>query len=192
MRDQARSLSIVIPYYNEELNIERSLQDALDYLRPHLEDFEIIAVDDCSTDRTLELARRLQATEPRIKIVHLETNSKFAGALKKGFAAATKDYVFYTDGDCPIDYEDLDRAFAELDRYDVVIGARVTRDKEGLIRKFYTKGYRLTLILLLGLRFHDINFSFKLFPRQALRSIEIESDGSFIDAEILYKLQKRG
>ncbi len=185
-------LSIVMPYYNEELNIERSVQGALDYLRPRTDDFEVVVVDDCSTDRTLELARKLQAAEPRIKIVNLPCNSKFAGALKQGFANATKDYVFYTDGDCPIDFEDIDRAFAEVGRYDVVIGRRVTRDEEGLLRKIYTTGYRSTLAWLLGLRFRDVNFSFKLFPKKALDAIEIESNGSFIDAEILYKLQRGG
>jgi glycosyltransferase involved in cell wall biosynthesis len=187
-----RSLSIVMPYYNEELNIERSINGALEYLRKRFDDFEVVAVDDCSRDRTLELAHALQAAEPRVKIVALAQNSKFAGALKAGFAAATKEYVFYTDGDCPIEYDDIDQALDLIETCDVAIGCRTTRDQEGILRKLYTNGYRLALRVLLGLKFKDVNFSFKLFPKKALDAIVIESNGSFIDAEILYKLQKAG
>ena len=179
-------------YYNEEMNIEDSLNGALKYLKGRFKDFEIVAVDDCSTDRTLELAMRIQASEPGLRIIHLEQNTKFAGALRRGFAEASKEYVFYTDGDCPIDYNDIDLAFPLLGRYDVVVGRRITRDQEGYIRKIYTTGYRLTLRLLLGVNFRDINFSYKLFPKKALDAIRIESSSSFIDAEILWKLQRAG
>jgi glycosyltransferase involved in cell wall biosynthesis len=187
-----RSLSVVMPYYNEELNVRESIGAALAYLRPRFDDFEVVAVDDHSTDRTLTLARAMRAEEPRIKIVALAENTRFAGALKRGFAAAEKEYVFYTDGDCPIDFEDLDRAFEKLAECDVVVGYRITRDAEGWIRKLYTAGYRWTLRLLLGLDYRDVNFSFKLFPKRALDTIRIDSDGSFIDAEILYRLGRAG
>jgi len=186
------SLTIVMTYYNEEENIVPSIEGALKYLRCRFDDYEVVAVDDCSLDRTLELARQLHANESRINIVALPQNTKFAGALRAGFAAASKDYVFYTDGDCPIDYEDIDRAFPLLKDFDVVVGYRISRDKESWIRKFYTIGYKIVLWLLFGLRFRDINFSFKLFPKNALQSIKIESKGSFIDAEILYKISKAG
>ena len=189
---RSRSLSVVMPYYNEELNVRESLQAALDYLRPRFADFEVVAVDDRSADRTLAIAREMQAAEPRIRIVALETNTRFAGALKRGFAAATKEYVFYTDGDCPIDFADLDRAFDALGPFDAIVGCRITRDQEGWLRKLYTTGYRWTLRLLLGMNYCDVNFSFKLFPRRALAGITIESTGSFIDAEILYKLERAG
>jgi glycosyltransferase involved in cell wall biosynthesis len=189
---KVRSLSIVMPYYNEELNIERSIGGALDYLRKRFDDYEVVAVDDCSKDRTLELARAMQAAEPRLKVVALPANSKFAGALKAGFAAASKEYVFYTDGDCPIEFDDIDAAIALLDNCDVAVGYRTTRDQEGILRKLYTNGYRLTLRFLLGLNFRDVNFSFKLFPKKSLDCIGIDSNGSFIDAEILYKLKKAG
>ncbi|MBZ0272400.1 glycosyltransferase family 2 protein [bacterium] len=189
----ARSLSVVIPYYNEEANIEPSLHGALDYLRRRFDDFEIVAVDDKSTDATLSIARRIAAGEPRVRVVALDTNTRFAGALKAGFAAATKEYVFYTDGDCPICWDDLDRAIVELIRYDAVVGYRTTRDKEGWIRKLYTTAYRLTLRAALGLSFRDVNFSFKLFSRNALAAVmPIASTGSFIDAEILCRLLDRG
>ena len=190
--EKPRSLSIVMPYYNEELNIRDSIGGALAYLRPRFEDFEVVAVDDHSTDRTLAIARERQAAEPRIKIVALERNTRFAGALKRGFAAAEKEYVFYTDGDCPIDFEDIDRAIARLGEVDVVVGCRTTRDAEGWLRKLYTTGYRWMLRFLLGLNYRDVNFSFKLFPRVAIQAIMIDSDGSFIDAEILYKLEHAG
>jgi len=191
-RDLGISLSIVMPYYNEELNVERSLNEALAYLRPRFEDFEVVAVDDCSRDGTLELARKIAAGEPRVKIIALPCNSKFAGALKAGFAAASKEYVFYTDGDCPIDFTDIDRALAELTQYDAVVGYRITRDKEGWLRKLYTTNYRMVLRLLFGLQFKDINFSFKLIPKKALEGLAIESTGSFIDAELLFKLRQNG
>lgn len=191
-RHKLANFSIVMPYFNEEQNIKCSLNGAVEYCRARFEDFEIVAVDDASTDRTVELARNIQKNEPRIKIVALEKNTRFVGALKRGYAEATKDYVFYTDGDCPIDYFDIDKAFEQLDYYDVLVGFRMTRDKEGLLRKLYTNGYRFVLLLLFGLRFKDVNFSFKLFPRKVIQAITIESTSSFIDAEILYKIKEAG
>ncbi len=179
------NLSIVIPYFNEELNVEASIQGALCYLRKHWEDFEIVAVDDHSTDRTLEILCRLQADEPRIRIVALPQNTRFAGALKRGFAAASKAYVFYTDGDCPIDYEQIDDALKMLDRYDIVVGYRTTRDKERPIRRLYTSGYRMVLAMLLGLHIRDVNFSFKRFPKAAL-------DASICNPEAVAVYQKAG
>ena len=186
------SLSIVMPYYNEELNVATSITSALQYLRGRWRDFEIVAVDDHSTDRTLELLHKMQADEPRIQVVALTANTKFAGALKRGFAVASKQYVFYTDGDCPIDFSDIDKAMTLLDRFDVVVGYRTSRDAEGFVRRLYTWGYRMFLRFLLGLRFRDVNFSFKLFPKRALDAISIESKGSFIDAELLFKLREAG
>ncbi|NLH48863.1 MAG: glycosyltransferase [Myxococcales bacterium] len=185
-------LSVVIPFYNEEDNIDASLNAALAYLRARFADFEIIAVDDASTDQTPVKARSWQAYDRRVKIVTMPRNTRYAGALKAGLAAATKEYVFYTDGDCPIDYEDIDRALALTDRCDVVIGYRLNRDREALRRKLFTWGYRLILRLLLKMKFRDVNFSFKLFRRRDLRKLELQSTGSFIDAEILYRLQRMG
>jgi len=192
MPKKPNSLSIVMTYYNEEENIIPSLQGALDYCKPRFDDFEIVAVDDCSKDRTFELGSKIAQAEPAVRLIHLPENTKFAGALKRGFAEATKEYVFYTDGDCPIDYNDIDKSFEIADRYDVVVGVRTTRGAEGPLRKLYTMGYRLTLRILFGLRLRDVNFSYKLFPRLALQRIDVESKGSFIDAEIMYKMQSLG
>ena len=185
-------LSVVIPFYNEEDNIDASLNAALVYLRARFTDFEIVAVDDASTDQTPVKARSWQAYDPRVRVVTMPQNTRYAGALKAGLAAAAKEYVFYTDGDCPIDYKDIDRALALTDRYDVVVGYRTSRDREGLRRKLFTWGYRLILRLLLNLKYRDVNFSFKLFRRRDLRKLELQSTGSFIDAEILYRLQRMG
>src|SRR5512136_392914 len=93
------SLSLVVPMFNEEENIEHALAWAVDALERHCDDFEIIVVDDASTDRSPDLVRRAAAADPRIKPVRHPVNRKLGGSLKTGFAAASKDLVLYMDAD---------------------------------------------------------------------------------------------
>src|SRR5438034_8474734 len=97
------SVSLVIPMYNEELNIEHAIAAAVEALTKYTDDYEIVIVDDASTDDSPRLVEREAAQNPRIRMIRHEKNRKLGGSLKSGFAAAAKDLVLYMDADLPFD-----------------------------------------------------------------------------------------
>jgi glycosyltransferase involved in cell wall biosynthesis len=188
------SLSVVIPMYNEEAYVERSVAAARATLEEMGADWEIVIVDDASTDGTGARADRLAAADPRVRAIHNPVNRRLGGTLRAGYAAATKDLVFYTDADLPVDFGQLPRAvrLLEYQQADLLAGYRFDRTSEGLHRALYTIGYHVVIRLLFGLRIRDVNFAFKLFRRSLLQRIELKSEGSFIDAELLLRARKAG
>jgi glycosyltransferase involved in cell wall biosynthesis len=188
------SISVVFPMFNEEAYVERAVDAARDVLARAAPDFEIIIVDDASTDGTAAIADRLAAADPRVRVVHNPVNRKLGGALRAGYAAATKDLVFYTDADLPIDLEEVPRAarLLEYQQADVVAAYRHDRTSEGWLRTIYTFTYNQMIRALFGLKVRDVNFAFKLFRRSVLARFPLKSDGSFIDAEFLLRARKAG
>lgn len=178
------SLSFVFPMYNEIGNVERTVREATEVGRRITTDLEIVLVDDASTDGSGELADRLAGENPHLRVVHHATNRKLGGALKSGFAAATREWVLYIDSDLPIRMEDALAAVPLTDRAEMVIGYRMNRC-EGPKREIMSWCYNRLIRLLFGLRVRDVNFAFKLFRREVLRSVTLHSEGSFIDAELL-------
>ena len=180
--------------YNEEAYVARAVAAAREVLEAHFEDWQIVIVDDASTDGTGALADGLAAADPRVLAIHCPVNRRLGGALRTGYAAATKDLVFYTDADLPIDLRELPRAVRLLgyQEADVVAGYRFDRTSEGLLRAVYTFCYNHLVRALFGLRVRDVNFAFKLFRRSVLQRFPLTSEGSFIDAEFLLRARKAG
>jgi len=180
--------------YNEEAYVERAVAAARAVLEEMGGDWEIVIVDDASTDGTGARADRLAAADPRVRAIHNRVNRRLGGTLRAGYAAATKDLVFYTDADLPVDLAQLPRAvrLLEYQEADLLAGYRFDRTSEGLHRVLYTIGYHVLIRLLFGLRIRDVNFAFKLFRRSLLQRIELKSEGSFIDAELLLRARKAG
>jgi glycosyltransferase involved in cell wall biosynthesis len=190
----APSVSVVYPMFNEEAYIERAVAAARDVLARAGIEFEIIVVDDASTDATAAIADRLAAEDSRVRVVHNPVNLKLGGALRAGYAAAGKDLVFYTDADLPIDLEEVPRAvrLLEYQQADVVAAYRHDRTSEGWLRTVYTFTYNQLIRVLFGLRVRDVNFAFKLFRRSVLARFPLKSSGSFIDAEFLLRARRHG
>src|SRR5438067_5857025 len=188
------SVSLVIPMYNEELNIEHAIGAAVEALTKYSDDYEIIIVDDASTDDSPSLVRKAADENPRIRVLRHDKNRKLGGSLKTGFAAATKDLVLYMDADLPFDPDVLGRAMRamEVTGADVIAGYRHDRTIEGLKRTIYSYCYNALIGLLFGWPHRDINFSFKLMKREVLRGIELKSEGSLIDAELIVKAKNHG
>jgi glycosyltransferase involved in cell wall biosynthesis len=188
-----QSVSLVIPMFNEEENIEHAVDCAVAALEP-LGDYEIIIVDDASTDRSAEIVRRLAAVNPRVRMVQHEVNRKLGASLKTGYAAAAKELVVYMDADLPFDPREIVRALRVLHvtRADLVAGYRLDRTAEGLRRTVYSYLYNTLIGLLFGWPHRDINFSFKLMRREVLQAIELKAEGSLIDAELIVKAKNLG
>lgn len=185
------SLSLVLPMYNEEENIERMVEGCLGLGAVVAHEVEVVIVNDASTDKSGEIADRLASEHPEVRVIHHPKNRKLGGTLRTGFAAASKEYVLYMDSDLPIKMDDIPPAFALLDGADMVIGYRISR-AEGVRRAVMSYVYNRMIRLSFGLKVRDVNFSFKLFKRTLLDKITLCSEGSFIDAEFLIEATRAG
>ena len=166
----------------------------MEALSKYAEDYEVIIVDDASTDAAPRIVAAIAAENPRIRVIRHELNRKLGGSLKTGFAAATKEVVLYMDADVPFDPDAINRAIRAMDLTgaDLIAGYRLDRTIEGLKRAIYSYCYNALIGVLFGWPHRDINFSFKLIKREVLQAIELKSEGSLIDAELIVKAKNRG
>jgi len=182
------SLSAVLPAFNEAGNLEAvvaELRAALDALGL---DAEIIVVDDGSADGTGPLADRLAATG--LRVIHHDRNRGYGAALRSGFAAATRDWVFFMDSDGQLDPADLAAFVARTGDRDLIAGVR-TRRADPLLRRLYGRLFTLIARALFGIKTHDINCAFKLIRRSRLTA-RLTVDGALINVELLWELKKQG
>jgi glycosyltransferase involved in cell wall biosynthesis len=193
-RSRVPALSYFFPAHNEEANLEGLVEEALEALPRLADKFEIIAVDDGSRDATPQIADRLAAAHEQVRVVHHEVNRGYGAAVLSGLAAARHPLISFQDGDRQFRVADLGRLLDRLaagDRPDAVVGYREER-ADPLIRLLYARAYRLALRIFFGLRVRDPDCACKLFRREALDGIRIESGGAFMSAELLIKLRERG
>jgi glycosyltransferase involved in cell wall biosynthesis len=188
-------LSYFFPAHDEAENLGPLVEESLATL-PHLaERFEIICVDDGSRDATPQLADALAAAHPGVvRVVHHGTNLGYGAALRSGLSAARYPLVAFTDGDRQFRIADIGRLLERLagtDRPDVVVGYRLKR-ADPPVRLIYARVYRACLRFFFGLRTRDVDCACKLFRRDALDGIRLESGGAFLSAELLIKLQAAG
>jgi glycosyltransferase involved in cell wall biosynthesis len=188
------SVSFVIPMFNEELNIGHAIRAAVESLERYAGDYEILIVDDASTDGSARIVAEAAAVNPRVLLIRHAVNRTLGGSLKSGYAAASMDLVLYMDADLPFDPDVLGRAIRALDvtGADMIAGYRLDRTMEGFRRTLYSYVYNALIGVLFGWPHRDINFSFKLMRRQVLEAIELKSEGSLIDAELIVKAKNHG
>jgi glycosyltransferase involved in cell wall biosynthesis len=184
-------ISVFFPTFNEEENIAEAVACAKMELEKLGREYEIIIVDDASTDRTPQFADELADHDSHVKVFHHLRNTKLGGALRTGFYRARGEVIFYTDADNPIDMGDILVNLPLLDKYDFVTGYRLNRD-ETVLRAIYSRVYNFLIRLLLGLKVRDVNFSFKMVRRMVIDTVSLHSHGSFIDAELLLEAKRKG
>jgi putative flippase GtrA len=186
-----RSLSVVLPAYNEETVIAEAVYGIASILTPWVQDFEVIVVNDGSRDSTQAIVEHIMATDSRVRIINHPVNLGYGAALVSGFEAATKDLVFFTDSDGQFDAHDLEPFFPLIEKYDVVLGYRIKR-RDRWMRKLNAWGWNLLVSLLLGVRVRDVDCAFKLYRADFFHTHRLETRGAMINAEILYKLKRCG
>ena len=188
-------LSYFFPAHNEEANIEALVAEALETLPTLAETFEIIAVNDGSKDKTGDIADRLAAAHPDVvRVIHHNPNRGYGGALRSGFEASRYELLAFTDGDRQFQIADIGRLTARLqdaDKPDVVVGFRIKR-ADPFIRILYARSYKLANRIFFGLRVTDVDCACKLFRREALEGIRVESGGAFFSAELMNKIRQSG
>ncbi len=185
------SLSVVLPAYNEEAIIEKTLSQAILALSRWTDDFEIIVVNDGSKDRTRECIERLSLDDPRIKLLNHSVNQGYGSALVTGFHAVTKNLVFFMDSDGQFDINDLEHFLPLIDKYDAVLGYRNPRHDHWL-RKLNAWGWKQLVHMIFKLRVHDIDCAFKLYRAAFFQTLDLETRGAMINTEIMYKFNRDG
>lgn len=180
--------------YNEEKNVGRFLDVAIPALEGHTTEWEIVLVDDASSDATRALAEARASREPRVRVLSHERNRGLGGALRTGFGAARRTWILYSDCDLPWDLAETGRLFraAELTGADFVSAYRHDRTGEGAVRSLYSFLYNGLVHAVFGIVLRDVNFSCKLFRRALLDGLPLRSEGSFIDVELLARCSARG
>ncbi|MDQ6671393.1 MAG: glycosyltransferase family 2 protein [Chloroflexota bacterium] len=188
------SISVVLPAYNEEAIIERTVLHVADVLSGQTSDFEIIVSNDGSRDNTAGVLARLEQRQPdlHLRVVTHERNHGYGAAVASGFDAARKELVFMTDGDKQFDVTELVEFLEAMDpRTDLVIGWRRKR-ADPAMRKLNALGWKTLVNLLFGYTARDVDCAFKLFRRRVWESMTVQSRGATFSAEFLIKARRLG
>lgn len=182
-------LSIFFPFWNEEENIEEVVSRAVSIAPSVSDKWEIIMVDDGSSDGTLEIAKRLASKNPNLKIVALHPNRGYGAALKTGFQSSKYNYIVFLDGDLQFDFSEITKFIDEIDNADMVIGYRKKRRDQKILKRLLLMNLlKIGDLILFGFTFRDIDCGFKMFKKSAIEAISpLRSEGAMITTEILAK-----
>lgn len=186
-----QSISVVFPAHNEEGNITKAVEQAIHCLEHLSPDWEIIAVNDGSLDKTGEIIRNLSRQYPGVRGVHHENNRGYGAALKSGIQTASKELIFFCDSDLQFHLYELLHLLIWIEQYDIVIGYRARR-RDRLHRRVNAWGWKLLVRSILGLKVRDIDCAFKLFRRVVFRAIEIDAVGAMVNTDILVQATRMG
>ena len=186
------SISVFFPAFNDAGTIASLVMDALAVLPALTDDYEVLVVNDGSTDATPAVLEELRHAQPRVKIIHHERNMGYGAALRSGFSHASKDLIFYTDGDGQYDVHEM-VALRPLmtDGVDVVNGFKIKR-ADGRRRKVLGGIYNRLARLLFRLPISDVDCDFRLLRRSRVQQIEIGSSSGAVCVELVRKLHATG
>lgn len=187
------SLSLFYPAYNEAGNIEEAVKQALHVLPQVAQKFEIVVINDGSTDATYQIAKRLSKKHSAVRVV-TQKNRGYGGAVKRGFKTAKYDWVFFTDSDLQFNLEELKKFIRHTDANQMVLGYRKNR-AEGLKRYYLAKALKIWNRVLLGFprKIKDIDCAFKLIHKSVIVTVSpLYSDGAMVSTEFLLKAHKAG
>lgn len=185
------SISVFFPCYNEQDNVTRVTEQAVAVLEKLNADFEVIIVNDGSSDGTGRIADELTGRNDRIKVVHHHTNLGYGAALQSGFKAATKELVFYTDGDGQFDINEMPPLLEFMEQYDIVSCYRMNR-QDNIVRRINAWCWTKLVCLLFSMKIRDIDCAFKLYKREIFDNINLVSTGALIDTEVLARAIRKG
>lgn len=191
MDKQNLSISIAIPAYNEEENIEAVVKDTLINLPKYFKTYEVIVIDDGSTDSTGEILDRLAKKNKRLKIIH-QKNGGYNKAMQTGLSAAKNDYVAYMQADGQNKISDLKKCFQIMDHYDLVLGDRGNRLDYSPYRLILSHGFLIMLWTLFGIKYHDVNWLY-IWKTKEIQKLKLDPNGGvFILVESLVKFRRAG
>ena len=186
------SLSLIMPAFNEEANVERAVRRAHQALERITDEFEIIVVDDGSRDRTGEIADQLAAEDVRVRVLHNDRNRSYGYSLKRGIAAARCDWVLHDGMDLPLAPEDFERFSAHFGEADVIVARRRHRDAHSRWRKLTSFVNNRLLRLLFAPKTTDLNFV-QFYRRAYVQAVAVyASSPAFVTPELIMRAERSG
>ena len=187
-----KGISVFFPAYNDGGTIASMVLSAILVLQSLTDDYEVIVVNDGSSDYTKEILDELEERYDPVRIVHHERNRGYGGALRTGFATASKDFIFYTDGDAQYDVRDLPALWEEMrDGVDMVQGYKIDRS-DPLHRVVIGRIYHWMTNLAFGLHLKDVDCDFRLMRSSIFDDVRLESDSGVICVEMMKKIRDAG
>lgn len=195
MKNKLPELSIFFPFWNEEKNIEKVAQTAIELAPTIAEKWEVLLIDDGSSDGTLAKANQIKdKNKDNVRVISHQPNRGYGAALKSGLEHSKYDYVVFMDGDLQFDLSQIDRFIEVIDDADIVIGFRKKRRDEKLFKRLLLMNLlKVWDFILFGFYFKDIDCGFKMFKRSAINAISpLRSEGAMVTTEILAKSKKKG
>lgn len=186
-------LSVFFPAYNEEQNVSTTVTQADQILKSlNLKNYEIIIVNDGSTDKTADVVEKLTKQGITLKLLNHPKNLGYGHALKTGFGAASYPWVFFTDSDGQFSFSEITKFLKETDQADLILGYRLNR-ADSFLRKFYTFGWNMLARFLLGLTLKDYSCGFKLIKKKVYEAVQpLEAEEKVTQIEMLVKAKKMG
>ncbi len=185
------TISAVLPAFNEEANLERTVRALVPVLGDVAADYEILVVDDGSTDGTAQAARLLAEEVPSLRLLRHGRNQGYGAALRTGFAAAQREWILLLDADGQFLPEELPRLVEAASGADLVLGYRRSRADPAL-RRLFAAVWRLLVRALLGVSVRDTNCGFKLMRTALVQGLDLQARGAVISAELLAKARRHG
>lgn len=186
-----KSLSIFFPVFNEEANLEVLLNQALRIIPQIAKQYELLIINDGSTDDSLKIAQKIAKKHNEIKVLSHPSNLGYGEVLKTGIKQSQYEWIFWTDSDLQFDLAEIVNLVRESNKYQAIIGYRKKR-VEGIFRHFNANLFKLYIDLLFRIKVKDIDCAFKLFQADLLKKLKLSSGSAFTSAEILYLLKKKG
>ena len=187
-----KGLTIVFPAYNDAGTIPSMVIGARLVARQLASDYEIVVVNDGSTDHTAQVLSEMETTFRELRVIHHASNRGYGGALRTGFEAATKELIFYTDGDAQYDPREMKLLFDVWDNAsDFVNGKKIGRS-DPIHRAVIGRVYHWCVRLAFGLSISDVDCDFRLFSRRIFDKVQLTKDSGVICVELMKKVQDYG
>lgn len=188
-----KNISVFFPVFNEEGNVASTIKRAVDVLEQLRLQYEIIVVNDGSTDNTASIVEKLVKKNNRIRLINHQKNLGYGEALKSGFYNAKYDVIVYTDGDGQFDFSEVSKFIEKLPTNDLLIGYRIKR-RDPLFRILFKQGWQLSLFAFFRMTLKDVDCGFKMIKKSALEKMpKLQSSrGAMINAELVIKAKRAG
>lgn len=193
MAKKLPELSIFFPFWNEEKNIESVINKAIPVARAVADKWEIIMINDGSSDNTNNLAQKLAEKNENLKLISHFPNRGYGAALKEGFSKSKYKYIVFNDGDGQFDFSEVTKFFNSINDADIVIGFRKKRNDSNLLKRLLLMNLlKIWDFIFFHFYYRDIDCGFKMFTRNGLKQIgPLRSEGAMITTEILAKAKKK-
>lgn len=186
------SLSVFFPAYNEEANLKRSVESATPILKEIAIEWEVLIINDGSSDKTTEIAKELSRNDKRVRVITHKANMGYGEALKSGFKNARYPWVAFMDSDGQFDFSEIKKFIAKTEDADLILGYRLRR-ADSLLRRIYGFGWSLIAKILLGMTARDYSCGFKLIKKEVFEKVEPLTLGEKVtQIELLVKAQRTG